>query len=216
METSDLINLIQLMLKETTTTLGIFFVTFAASVVLGILLAIGRKNRLKIVSMPIGAFLLLMRGTPLILQLMVFYFAPYYVFHATLPRFWAAVLAFSLNYSAYTCEIFRAGIDSIPVGQYEAASILGFSKTETFMKIILPQVVKRIVPPYTNELMTLVKDTSLAQTIGVAELFKVACTQMTHFFSTVPLIVAGVFYLIMNCIIGKAANIIEKKLDYYK
>ena len=109
METSDLINLIQLMLKETTTTLGIFFVTFAASVVLGILLAIGRKNRLKIVSMPIGAFLLLMRGTPLILQLMFFYFAPYYVFHATLPRFWAAVLAFSLNYSAYTCEIFHPG-----------------------------------------------------------------------------------------------------------
>ena len=157
-----------------------------------------------------------MRGTPLILQLMFFYFAPYYIFKATLPRFWAAILAFTLNYSAYIAEIYRSGIESIPVGQYEAATVLGFGKTETFFKIILPQVVKRIIPPFSNELMTLVKDTALAQVIGVAEIFKLAGATMSSQFSTVPLIVAGVFYLVMNTVVERFCFYLEKKLDYYE
>ena len=180
------------------------------------LVAFGRMSKYAIIRIPIQVFLLIMRGTPLILQLMFFYFAPYYIFAATLPRFWAAILAFTLNYSAYIAEIYRSGIESIPVGQYEAATVLGFGKAETFFKIILPQVVKRIIPPMSNELMTLVKDTALAQVIGVAEIFKLAGATMSSQFSTVPLIVAGVFYLIMNAVVERFCFYLEKKLDYYE
>ena len=161
--------------------------------------AFGRMSKYAIIRIPIQVFLLIMRGTPLILQLMFFYFAPYYIFAATLPRFWAAILAFTLNYSAYIAEIYRSGIESIPVGQYEAATVLGFGKAETFFKI-----------------MTLVKDTALAQVIGVAEIFKLAGATMSSQFSTVPLIVAGVFYLIMNAVVERFCFYLEKKLDYYE
>lgn len=216
MDFASIMNLVKNMLPSSIVTLEIFFLTIIFSSILGMFVAFGRMSKYAIIRIPIQGFLLIMRGTPLILQLMFFYFAPFYIFGATLPRFWAAILAFTLNYSAYIAEIYRSGIESIPVGQYEAATVLGFGKTETFLKIILPQVIKRIIPPMSNELMTLVKDTALAQVIGVAEIFKLAGATMSSQFSTVPLIVAGVFYLIMNTVVERFCFYLEKKLDYYE
>lgn len=216
MDFESIMTLVKNMLPSSVVTLEIFFLTIIFSSILGMFVAFGRMSKYAIIRVPVQAFLLVMRGTPLILQLMFFYFAPYYIFKATLPRFWAAILAFTLNYSAYIAEIYRSGIESIPVGQYEAATVLGFGKTETFFKIILPQVVKRIIPPFSNELMTLVKDTALAQVIGVAEIFKLAGATMSSQFSTVPLIVAGVFYLVMNTVVERFCFYLEKKLDYYE
>lgn len=216
MNIESIMTLVKNMIPSSVVTLEIFFLTIIFSSILGMFVAFGRMSKYAIIRVPVQAFLLVMRGTPLILQLMFFYFAPYYIFKATLPRFWAAILAFTLNYSAYIVEIYRSGIESIPVGQYEAATVLGFGKTETFFKIILPQVVKRIIPPFSNELMTLVKDTALAQVIGVAEIFKLAGATMSSQFSTVPLIVAGVFYLVMNTVVERFCFYLEKKLDYYE
>ena len=216
MDFAGVMDLVKNMLPSSIVTLEIFFLTIIFSSILGMFVAFGRMSKYAIIRIPIQVFLLIMRGTPLILQLMFFYFAPYYIFAATLPRFWAAILEFTLNYSAYIAEIYRSGIESIPVGQYEAATVLGFGKAETFFKIILPQVVKRIIPPMSNELMTLVKDTALAQVIGVAEIFKLAGATMSSQFSTVPLIVAGVFYLIMNAVVERFCFYLEKKLDYYE
>lgn len=216
MDFESIINLVKNMLPSSIVTLEIFFLTIIFSSILGMFVAFGRMSKFAIIRIPIQVFLLIMRGTPLILQLMFFYFALYYIFGTTLPRFWAAILAFTLNYSAYIAEIYRSGIESIPVGQYEAATVLGFGKSETFFKIILPQVVKRIIPPMSNELMTLVKDTALAQVIGVAEIFKLAGATMSSQFSTVPLIVAGIFYLIMNTVVERFCFYLEKKLDYYE
>ena len=216
MDFAGVMDLVKNMLPSSIVTLEIFFLTIIFSSILGMFVAFGRMSKYAIIRIPIQVFLLIMRGAPLILQLMFFYFAPYYIFAATLPRFWAAILAFTLNYSAYIAEIYRSGIESIPVGQYEAATVLGFGKAETFFKIILPQVVKRIIPPMSNELMTLVKDTALAQVIGVAEIFKLAGATMSSQFSTVPLIVAGVFYLIMNAVVERFCFYLEKKLDYYE
>ena len=216
MDFESIMTLVKNMLPSSVVTLEIFFLTIIFSSILGMFVAFGRMSKYAIIRVPVQAFLLVMRGTPLILQLMFFYFAPYYIFKATLPRFWAAILAFTINYSAYIAEIYRSGIESIPVGQYEAATVLGFGKTETFFKIILPQVVKRIIPPFSNELMTLVKDTALAQVIGVAEIFKLAGATMSSQFSTVPLIVAGVFYLVMNTVVERFCFYLEKKLDYYE
>ena len=216
MDFESIMTLVKNMLPSSVVTLEIFFLTIIFSSILGMFVAFGRMSKYAIIRVPVQAFLLVMRGTPLILQLMFFYFAPYYIFKATLPRFWAAILAFTLNYSAYIAEIYRSGIESIPVGQYEATTVLGFGKTETFFKIILPQVVKRIIPPFSNELMTLVKDTALAQVIGVAEIFKLAGATMSSQFSTVPLIVAGVFYLVMNTVVERFCFYLEKKLDYYE
>ena len=216
MDFTGVMDLVKNMLPSSIVTLEIFFLTIIFSSILGMFVAFGRMSKYAIIRIPIQVFLLIMRGTPLILQLMFFYFAPYYIFAATLPRFWAAILSFTLNYSAYIAEIYRSGIESIPVGQYEAATVLGFGKAETFFKIILPQVVKRIIPPMGNELMTLVKDTALAQVIGLAEIFKLAGATMSSQFSTVPLIVAGVFYLIMNAVVERFCFYLEKKLDYYE
>ena len=150
------------------------------------------------------------------LQLIFFYFAPYYIFGTTLSRTNAAILAFSLNYAAYFAEIYRGGIESIPKGQQEAAIVLGFGKVQTFFKIILPQVIKRIMPSMGNEFMTLVKDTALAQVIGVAELYQLASKNMSSRSSIIPLIMAGVFYLLMNSVVAKGFSIAEKKLEYYR
>ena len=192
MDFAGVMDLVKNMLPSSIVTLEIFFLTIIFSSILGMFVAFGRMSKYAIIRIPIQVFLLIMRGTPLILQLMFFYFAPYYIFAATLPRFWAAILAFTLNYSAYIAEIYRSGIES------------------------LPQVVKRIIPPMSNELMTLVKDTALAQVIGVAEIFKLAGATMSSQFSTVPLIVAGVFYLIMNAVVERFCFYLEKKLDYYE
>ena len=150
------------------------------------------------------------------LQLIFVYFAPFYIFGASYDRFTACIVAFVINYSAYFSEIYRSGLQSIDKGQYEASKVLGFSKAYTFFHIILPQVIKRILPALGNEVITLVKDTALAQTIGVAELFRVAQTASSREFSTVPIFIAGIFYFVMNYIVSRLFVIGERKLDYYR
>jgi len=160
-----------------------------------------------------------MRGTPLMLQLMVVYFGPYYLFGITLPRgyrFLAVIIGFVLNYAAYFAEIYRGGIESIPLGQYEAAKVLGYSKSQTFFKIILPQVIKRILPAVTNEVITLVKDTSLAFVISVSEMFTLAKAIASAQRSTIPFMVAGVFYYVFNFVVAYTMEWIEKKFSYYR
>ena len=161
-------------------TLTLFFLTLIFGLILGMIIAKGRMSKLLIIQMPIRFFLLIMRGTPLILQLYGFYFGLYYVAGLSLDRMTAAVISFSLNYAAYFAEIYRSGIQAIPKGQYEAAKVLGFNRSQTFFKIILPQVVKIITPSLGSECMTLVKDTSLAHVIGVMEIYVVATNQMAR------------------------------------
>lgn len=213
---SEIMKLVQQMAQASGTTLAVFFLTLIFGLPLGLLACSGRMNKLHIVREPVKFYLLIMRGTPLLLQLMFFRYAPYYILGITIPKFTAGILAFTLNYAAYFAEIYRGGIESIPRGQYEAAKVLGFSKGQTFFKIILPQVIKRILPPMANEFMTLVKDTSLVQVIGVAEIYKLASQTMSREFTVAPLVVAAVFYLVMNMVVSKAFNIAEKKLQYYK
>ena len=157
-----------------------------------------------------------MRGTPLLLQIICIYFAPYYLLKISYDRFIAIIIAFSLNYAAYFGEIFRGGIESIPIGQWEAAFTLGFGKIRTFFVIILPQAIKRIIPAISNEVITLLRDTSLAQVIGVTELFSLAQKQANFKFSILPLIVAGLIYLVLSMILTAIFNYIEKKLEYYR
>lgn len=150
-------------------------------------------------------------------QLIFFMYGPYYIFGISFyDRYTACFLAFAINYAAYFGEIFRGGIAAIPKGQYEAAKVLGYNKLQTFMRIVLPQVVKSVVPSVGNELMTLVKDTSLAQVIAVVELFRVASAAGSTYSSTVPILVAAAFYLVMNTVVEISFKLIEKKLDYYK
>lgn len=200
-------------LKETLT---LFFLTLILGLILGLVLAKGRMTRFWVIQMPVRFFLLIMRGTPLILQLYGFYFGLYYVAGLSLDRMTAAVISFSLNYAAYFAEIYRSGIQAIPKGQYEAAKVLGFGKAQTFFKIVLPQVVKIITPSLGSECMTLVKDTSLAHVIGVMEIYVVATNQMARSRGMIYLVVAGIFYLVMNTIVSKIFDVIEKKMNYYR
>lgn len=164
-------------------------------------------------------YISVMRGTPLMLQLVVVFFAPYYVFHVQNSdgyRFWAVIIGFTINYAAYFAEIYRGGIEAIPKGQYEAAEVLGFTKKQTLFKIILPQMTKIILPSITNEVITLVKDTSLAFSIAYAEMF-VTAKQLVASQSTIaPLFVAGAFYYIMNLVVAFVMERFEKKMNYYK
>jgi len=216
----DVVRLLTLLFNGIVTSLQIFFLTLLFALPLGLLTALGRMAPQKWISMPIRLYILVMRGTPLLLQLIFVYFAPFYMMPAglkfSLPRFTAAVIAFSLNYAAYFAEIYRGGIESIPYGQYEAATVLGFTRTQTFFKIILPQVVKRILPPISNEVITLVKDTALVQILGISELFRVAKNESSRIFSTTPLFAAGIFYLFLNWIVTKIFERAEKKLSYYR
>ena len=204
------------MLEGTITSLEIFFLTLIFSLPLGFVVAKGRMTRIAPIRWIVDLYIQIMRGTPLILQLIFVYFAPFYVFGASYDRFTACIIAFVINYSAYFSEIYRSGLQSIDRGQYEAAKVLGFSKAYTFFHIILPQVIKRILPALGNEVITLVKDTALAQTIGVAELFRVAQTASSREFSTVPIFIAGIFYFVMNYIVSRLFTIGERKLDYYR
>ncbi len=204
------------MLEGTVTSLQIFFLTLLFSLPLGFVVARGRMSKIRIVRWLIDLYIQIMRGTPLILQLIFFYFAPFYLFGASYDRFTACIVAFVVNYSAYFAEIYRSGLQSIDKGQYEASHVLGFRKSYTFFHIILPQVIKKIMPALGNEVITLVKDTALAQTIGVAELFRVAQTASSREFSTVPIFIAGIFYFVMNYIVSRIFVLAEKKLDYYR
>lgn len=205
-----------LMLEGTLTSLRIFFLTLIFSLPLGFVVAKGRMSRNLLLRSIVNLYIQIMRGTPLILQLIFVYFAPFYVFGVSYDRFTAVIIAYVVNYSAYFAEIYRSGLQSIEKGQYEASRVLGFSKAHTFFFIVLPQVIKRILPSLGNEVITLVKDTALAQTIGVAELFRVAQNASAREFSTVPIFVAGIFYFVMNFIVSKVFDLFEKKLSYYR
>lgn len=203
------------MLSGTYVSLKVFFLTLLFSLPLGLVVSFGRMSRLKVINLPVKALMLVIRGTPLILQLIFIYFAPYYMFKLSYDRFTAAIIAFSINYACYFAEIYRGGIESIPKGQYEAAKMLGLTKAQTFFRIILPQVFKRILPASGNEVITLVKDTALAQTIGVAELFRAAQNAASREFSTMPIFIAGAFYFVMNWVVSFAFSKMEKSLSYY-
>jgi len=198
------------------TLLLIFVLTLVLALPLGLLVALGRMSRHRFISEPVRFYQLVMRGTPLILQLMFVYFAPYYIFGFSYDRFTACIVGFVVNYAAYFAEIYRGGIGSIPKGQYEAGRVLGFSPAQTFFRIILPQVIKRILPPMGNEFMTLVKDTALASTIAIPEVFRVASSAASREFSTWPLVVAGVIYFILNYVVESFFHFAEKRLDYYQ
>lgn len=196
------------------TTLSIFGMTLLISLPLGLVVALGRMSKHKIISAPVSFYILIMRGTPLMLQLFaVYFFLPKLL--GPIPRLNAVYIAFGLNYAAYFAEIYRGGIMSIPPGQYEAAQVLGFTKTQTFMRIILPQTVKRILLPVSNEVITLVKDTSLATAIAVSEIFLTAKNATSSSGSVEPLFIAGVFYLLMNAVVTAFFNFLTKRFDYY-
>lgn len=204
------------MLQGTLMTLRIFFSTLVFALPLGLLVSLGRMSKIKIINWPVRLFILIMRGTPLMLQLLFVFYGLKPLFGIQLDRVIAAQVAFALNYAAYFAEIYRGGIESIPDGQYEAAKVLGFNKKQTFFRIILPQVVKRIIPPMGNEFITLVKDTSLAQVIAVVELLKVTNNWVSSAVSMVPFVIAAVFYLVMNGVVTRCFAIAEKRLSYYR
>jgi polar amino acid transport system permease protein len=219
------IKMLKAMLDGSVVSLEVFFLTLLFAIPLALPIAMGRMSKNKLLSGSTNVFLLIIRGTPLMLQLLVVYFGPgifvrwlnnmgYEVAFAW-NRFTAAIIALSINYSAYFAEIYRGGIESIPKGQYEAAKVLGFTPVQTFFKIVLPQVIKRIVPAMGNEVITLVKDTALVSVIGVAELLMVAKERQSALFSFTPLFIAGVFYFIMNWGVSVAFAKLEKKMSYY-
>jgi len=200
-------------------TIELFILTLVLSLPLGLFVSFGRMSRLSLLRSISKIYISIMRGTPLMLQLIVIYFMPSHLFGIQISNAWrfpAVVLAFTLNYAAYFAEIYRAGIESMPVGQYEAAKVLGYSRVQTFIRIIFPQVVKRILPPVTNEMITLVKDTSLAMVISVVEMFTIAKQISAHETSIMPLMIAGVFYYIFNLLVANVMEQAEKKMHYFE
>lgn len=228
----EILQCTEVIAKYLVPTLKIFGFTLLFSIPLGMVVALLKMCRFKPVSWLINVYILIMRGTPLMLQIITIYYAipmmkasdsAFFVdlfsgidIKSESYQFNALIVAFALNYAAYFAEIFRGGIESIPKGQYEAAAALGMTRTQTFFRVILPQVVKRIVPASANEVITLVKDTSLASAIAYAEIFRKAKEQMITYSNLTPLFIAGVFYFIMNAILTIMFSAIEKKLDYYK
>ncbi len=211
--------ILQKLLEGMAVSVEIFTLTLLLSLPLGLFVALGRMSSNSILRYFIKIYISIMRGTPLMLQLMVVYYGPFYLFGISLAkgyRFTAVIIGFVLNYAAYFAEIYRGGIESMPVGQYEAAKLLGYSKTQTFMKIILPQVIKRILPSITNEIITLIKDTSLAFVISVSEMFTNAKALASADTTMIPFVVAGIFYYIFNYIVAFIMEWTEKKLSYYK
>ena len=199
-------------------TLQIFFLTLVGSLPLGVVVALARMSRVKPIAWIMKFYISVMRGTPLMLQMFFIYFAPYYIFGIPLSmesKFSATIVAFIINYAAYFAEIYRSGIQSIPRGQYEAAEVLGYSRLRTFMKIVLPQVIKRILPAMGNEIITLVKDTSLAFAIGVAEMFSTAKALVASQVSMLPFVFAAVFYWVFNFVVDVVLGRVEKKMGYY-
>lgn len=212
-------------------TVGIFAWTLVLSLPLGLFVSFGRMAKNRVVAWIFRIYISVMRGTPLMLQLLVVYFGPYYLslfvseripsmaFSVNISggyRFVAIIVGFVLNYAAYFAEIYRSGIESMPVGQYEAAEILGYSKAQTFFKIILPQVIKRILPSVTNEVITLVKDTSLAFSLAYMEMFTIAKQIAAAQTTMMPFVVAAVFYYVFNLIVASVMEHAEKRLGYYR
>ena len=213
-----LLTMIKLMAEGMTKTCAIFFLTLLFSLPLGMIVAMMRMSKSKIISGITRVIISILRGTPLMLQLIAVTYGPYYLFEVSgfRNKLIPVVIAFAINYAAYFAEIYRGGIESMPVGQYEAAEVLGYTKTQTFFHIILPQVVKRIMPSITNEVITLVKDTSLAFTVSYAEMFTVGKQIANSETSFMPFLVAGVFYFLFNAVVDFVMGKIEKSMDYYK
>lgn len=220
----NLANNIVILLRGLGESMTLFFLSLLLAVVLALPVAMGRMSRRKWLSYPIRVYLLVMRGTPLMLQLMVFYFGFSFLFQGFRwpsigpldNRMVAAIVSFTLNYAAYFAEIYRGGIESIPQGQYEAGEVLGFSRSQIFFRIILPQMVKRILPACGNEFMTMNKDTALAMVIAVNELIRRADSIANREVSMLPYLIAGIFYLIINAAIEQSFHFAEKKLSYYR
>ena len=196
-------------------TLQVFCIVIVLSIPFGAVLAFLMQIKFKPLQWLLTLYVWIMRGTPLLLQLIFFYSVLPSV-GIVMDRLPAAILAFTLNYAAYFAEIYRSGIQSMPVGQYEAAKLLGYSKSQTFIKIILPQVIKRILPSVTNEVITLVKDTSLAFTLSVMEMFTTAKALASSQVSMMPFVAAGIFYYVFNLVVAMFLEWLEKKLDYYR
>ena len=199
-------------------TCAIFFLTLLFSLPLGLAVAKMRMSKNKVISMATKAVISVLRGTPLMLQLLMVTYGPHYLFGLSVAslKLIPVVIAFSLNYAAYFAEIYRGGIESIPAGQFEAAEVLGYSRTQCFNRIILPQVIKRIVPAVTNEVVTLVKDTSMAFTVAYQEMFTIGKEIANSQTSFMPFVIAGVFYFVFNLLVSWAMGRLEKRLNYYR
>ena len=207
------------LLKGVGASLAIFFLTLLFALPLGLLIAAGKMSRFKPLSWLVTVYISIVRGTPLMLQLLVVFFGPYYLFGiqtSAAYRFYAVIIGFTLNYAAYFAEIYRSGIQAVPVGQHEACEILGYSRTQKFFKIVFPQMVKNIIPSVTNEVITLVKDTSLAFAISYTEMFTLAKQVAAAQATILPLFIAGVFYYIFNAVVAFVMDRIEKKLNYFR
>lgn len=234
MSGKEILDVTLILLEYLVPTLKLFFFTLLFSIPLGMVVALLKMCKFKPVSWLTNIYILIMRGTPLMLQIIAIYYAiPYLKINENLPvflknildgidiqgeafMFRAVLTAFVLNYAAYFAEIFRGGIESIPKGQYEASEALGFTKIQTFFHIILPQVIKRIVPASSNEVVILVKDTSLANIVAYAEITLKAKQQMQLYSSLTPLFIAGAFYFVISMVMTVVFTFIEKKLNYYK
>lgn len=214
----SLMTMIAKMFEGLSGTCAIFFLTLLFSLPLGMGVAMLRMSKSKIISNITRFIISVLRGTPLMLQLIAITYGPYYLFHFSVSRnkLIPVVIAFAINYAAYFAEIYRSGIESIPVGQYEAAEILGYSKIRTFFRIILPQVIKRIMPSITNEVVTLVKDTSMAFTVSYQEMFTIGKQIANSETSFMPFVVAGVFYFLFNAIVDYVMGKAEKSMNYYQ
>lgn len=211
----DIINFMPQVFEGLKTTLLVFALTLILSIPLGVIIALGRISKIKVLNSITGIYIYIFRGTPLLLQILFIFFGlP--LFGISLNRLPAAILAMVLNYGAYFGEIFRAGINSIDRGQVEAAEVIGMSKRDTFFRIILPQALKRVFPPVSNEVVTLVKDTALVYVVGLDELLKVAKIASNRLTSIMPFVVVGIVYLILNGIIAKILEKIEQKYSYYE
>ncbi len=210
----DLVTMITTMSSGFGKTCAIFFLTLLFSLPLGMVIAFLRMSKSKIVSNVTRFVISVLRGTPLMLQLIAVTYGPFYLFDLPVSRnkLIPVVIAFAINYAAYFAEIYRSGIESMPVGQYEAADILGYKKIQTFFHIILPQVIKRIMPSITNEVVTLVKDTSMAFTVSYQELFTIGKQIANSETSFMPFVVAGVFYFVFNAIVDYAMGKVEKSM----
>ena len=214
----ELATMLELLGSGLVLTLQVFFTTLVGALPLGVVVALCRMSRFKPLALITRFYISVMRGTPLMLQLMALMFGPYYLFGLELGpdwKYWACSIGFIINYAAYFGEIYRSGLQSIPRGQYEAAEVLGYTRAQTFLKIILPQVAKRILPAMSNEVITLVKDTSLAFVVGIMEMFTQAKALAASQVSMVPYLLAGVIYWVFNFIVEMILTRIEKKMSYY-
>ena len=214
-----LLDVCQKLMSGVGASLMIFFLTLLFALPLGMLIAFGRMSKFKPLSLLVKLYISIVRGTPLMLQLLVVFFGPYYLFGMRTSseyRFYAVIIGFSLNYAAYFAEIYRAGIQAVPKGQHEACEILGYSKSQKFFKIVFPQMMKNIIPAITNEVITLVKDTSLAFAIAYTEMFTVAKQVAAAQSTIMPLFVAGLFYYVFNFFVAFVMEFIEKKMNYFK